>query len=115
MLRHHSNWVELYTLIDKLVPPELTDPWHPEDPSDNAPLVSVSVRHLPDYAGMWDENPKKASNYMVNWFAGWACTKATQFKRFIVVHPWPIDDWLAAYKHIEFVTPAEYGNLTQGI
>lgn len=78
-------------------------------------MVSLGARLFPNYAKMWEANPKEASNYMVNWFAGWACTKATEFKRFIVVHPWRNEDWLSAYKHIEVVKPAEYGDLAQGI
>ena len=106
---------ELYIVFKKLVPLRLTVSSDPDRPSEYAPVLPLSSKELPRHGHLWEQNPKEASNSMVNWFAGWACKNALRFKRFIVVHPWHNDEWASSYKHVEFTTPSDYGKLTQGM
>jgi len=90
------------------VPPELEDPWNWPNPSEEALLVSVPPEQLPQYHELWQRDEKAASDFMVNWFAGWACTQVMSWRRFVAVHSVDRQDWKDAYRHLDLVTPEKY-------
>ncbi|OCK85322.1 hypothetical protein K432DRAFT_421915 [Lepidopterella palustris CBS 459.81] len=99
--------VYLYERLSALVPPELEDPFDPPNPSEEALLLSVSPQELPHHHALWQKDEIQATETMVEWFAGWACTQATNYRRFIVVHVTKRLDWLDRYNHLVDVVTSD--------
>ena len=75
-------------------------------PSDEA---SVVWEDIPGYDVPGGRNP---TEHLVEWFAGWAMTRATQFRKFIVVVPdmetGRPDEKLTGWGHLDVVTAKEF-------
>ena len=103
-----SSRIRLYEKLSELVPPELQDPMDPPNPSKDSSLVSASPKELPHYHALWEQDERRATDFLVKWFAGWACTQATKYRRFVVVHPMNKPEWTDRYNHIlDVATPEE--------
>lgn len=84
--RKDARWFALYEAVCKLLPPEAMDPWDPENPLSTALVVSVPPELLPSFNGLWEKNETEATDYMVNWFAGWSVLHASRYRKFMVCH-----------------------------
>lgn len=114
-----NRWWELYKMVARLCPQEDEDPWDLSQPLPHSSLVSISPELLPAFQKMWETNPTAATDFMVNWFAGWAIMNAHQFRRFEICHvpdlagdvmldPEAIADprgWSKKYQHLDVSLP----------
>ncbi|KAK4631977.1 hypothetical protein CLAFUW4_03364 [Fulvia fulva] len=83
--RQDERWMQLYDAICRLCPPDDEDPFDPGGiPSPTSNLVSVPPEHLPSFDGIWEKDETTATDYMVNWFAGWAVLNASKYRRLVV-------------------------------
>lgn len=92
------RWVRLLEAICDLCPDDKQDPNHPGNPSEEADLISIPAEQLPTFQTLLETDKAKATDFVVNWFAGWACMNASKFRRFSVCHEepgtgkWELDD-----------------------
>ncbi|KAF2840348.1 hypothetical protein M501DRAFT_697450 [Patellaria atrata CBS 101060] len=93
---------ETYQELEKLAPPQLQVKSSPLNPGPLASLVSERVEFWPAYPEMWKKDRTKATECLVEWFAGWACCEVTNFRRFIVVHTVDKPNWRKQYQHLHF-------------
>lgn len=122
-----SRWTNLYLAICKLCPDDEKDPWDPPNPRPSSLLESVPTSHLPSYETKWEDNPEVATDYLVNWYAGWGVANAGNYGRFIVCHeakmggkrsfdenrrhePGEADPrhWAEEYQHLAVMTPNDW-------
>ncbi|EME48149.1 hypothetical protein DOTSEDRAFT_21857 [Dothistroma septosporum NZE10] len=83
--RQDERWMQLYDVICRFCPPEDEDPLDPEgNPSPTSNLISIPREHLPSFDRLWEKDETASTDYMVNWFAGWAVLNASKYRRFIV-------------------------------
>jgi hypothetical protein len=79
----------LLTEIWKLCPIEKENEDYPGHPSENADVISLAPEQLPTFQALLQSDRAKATDYIVNWFAGWAFMNASNFRRFTVCHEEP--------------------------
>lgn len=79
----------LLTEIWKLCPIEKENEDYPGHPSENADVISLAPEQLPTFQALLQNDRAKATDYIVNWFAGWAFMNASNFRRFTVCHEEP--------------------------
>lgn len=79
----------LLEAIWNLCPADKEDERSPGNPSDKADLVSIPPEQLPTFSDLLQTDRARATDYIVNWFAGWACLNAGNFRRFTVCHEEP--------------------------
>ena len=123
--RHHdkSDRLKLYLIFDEM----MTDK-RPLDESDKPSqpfVVSPPVAEMPEYAKLWDANEANATDYLVEYFAGWCLLEKESFRRFMVIHqakdapdytPGGIRNhqaevWMEKYQHINIYTPEKWKKL----
>jgi hypothetical protein len=75
--------------IWKLCPIDEEDEHYPGSRSEKSDLISLAPEQLPTYQTLLEVDRKKATDYIVNWFAGWAFMNANKFRRFTVCHEEP--------------------------
>lgn len=79
--------------ICKLCPVDKEDEQYPGNPSEQSDLVSLAPEQLPTYQTLLQTgdtaSTAKATDYLVNWFAGWSFMNASKFRRFTVCHEEP--------------------------
>jgi hypothetical protein len=73
----------------KLCPIDKEDEQFPGSRSEKSDLISLAPEQLPTYETLLQVDRKKATDYIVNWFAGWAFMNASKFRRFTVCHEEP--------------------------
>jgi hypothetical protein len=73
----------------KLCPIDKEDEQFPGSRSEKSDLISLAPEQLPTYETLLQVDRKKATDYLVNWFAGWAFMNASKFRRFTVCHEEP--------------------------
>ncbi|KAL1311071.1 hypothetical protein AAFC00_001280 [Neodothiora populina] len=79
----HKNRLELLHIVLGLLPDKTIDPFiSPEPPR----LISPPSAEMPDYIGKWDYDEESATNWLVEWLAGWCISERESFRRFTVVH-----------------------------
>ncbi|KAL2353311.1 hypothetical protein BJ546DRAFT_118264 [Cryomyces antarcticus] len=100
--------IKLYLAMDTIAPPSATDPNDPSNPLPEARLVSIPPSTLSKHAQLWKDDEQKANDYIVNWFAGWACTQVTNFRRFFVIHTEVETNWKRKYAHLQVMTTDGY-------
>ena len=118
----------LLTEIWKLCPIEKENEEYPGHPSENADVISLAPEQLPTFQALVQTDRVKATDYIVNWFAGWAFMNASKFRRFTVCHEEPgtgekvLDkdynlvtkgiadprDWGKAFKYLLVKTPDQW-------
>lgn len=96
-------WAAIYVMVDKLTSPDETpdparskpgspDSLHRQDASssitdrDQCLVISPPLDDLPDYPAMWERDQESATDYLVQWFAGWGVFERERFRRFAVLH-----------------------------
>jgi len=79
----------LLTEIWKLCPIEKEDERYPGHPSEDSDIISLAPEQLPTFQNLLQTDRAKATDYIVNWFAGWAFMNASKFRRFTVCHEEP--------------------------
>lgn len=79
----------LLQAIWDLCPFEKEDDVYPGNPSEESDLVSLAPEQLPTFQDLLRTDRAKATDYIVNWFAGWSFMNATKFRRFTVIHEEP--------------------------
>ncbi|CAK3854794.1 hypothetical protein AC579_10275 [Lecanosticta acicola] len=84
--KQDARWVKLYAAICELCPVEAEDPWNPPRLLPSSSLVSASPEELPGFQGLWEKDETAATDFMVNWFAGWAVYHAHRYRKFEVCH-----------------------------
>ena len=84
--RPDDRWLQLYHAICELCPPDYEDPYDPPNPAPQSLLVSFPPEELPSFLGLWEQDPEKATDVMVEWFAGWSVLNAKVFRKFVVCH-----------------------------
>jgi chromo domain-containing protein 1 len=97
----------LLTEIWKLCPIEKENEEYPGHPSENADVISLAPEQLPTFQTLLQTDRAKATDYIVNWFAGWAFMNASKFRRFTVCHEEPGTG--------EKVLDKDYNLVTKGI
>jgi hypothetical protein len=75
--------------IWKLCPIEKEDERYPGHPSESADVISLAPEQLPTFQTLLQTDRAKATDYIVNWFAGWAFMNASNHRRFTVCHEEP--------------------------
>lgn len=78
------------------------------NPVEWAKLVSPDSSSMPWYKKTWEDNPRVATDSLVEWFAGWACTQAAELRRFIVVSSASNAEWAKKYQHLEILTVEDF-------
>ena len=76
----------LYEALCRLCPVEDEDPHDPPNPASTSMLISVPPDTFPRIEKLWEKDESAATDYMVNWFAGWSVMNASRFRKFIVCH-----------------------------
>lgn len=79
----------LLNAIWSLCPFDQEDETYPGNPSEDSDLISLAPEQLPTFQALMQTDPAKATDYVVNWFAGWAFVNASKFRRFTVCHEEP--------------------------
>ncbi|GAB7327234.1 hypothetical protein MBLNU13_g11132t2 [Cladosporium sp. NU13] len=79
----------LLTEIWKLCPIEKENEENPGHPSEDADVISLAPEQLPTFQALLQTDRAKATDYIVNWFAGWAFMNASNSRRFTVCHEEP--------------------------
>ncbi|TKA63809.1 hypothetical protein B0A49_07744 [Cryomyces minteri] len=100
--------IKLFLAMDTIAPISATEPNDPPNPLPEARLVSIPPSTLPKHAQLWNDDEQKANDYIVNWFAGWACTQVTNFRRFFVIHTEVETNWKRKYAHLQVMTTDGY-------
>ncbi|KAF2810741.1 uncharacterized protein BDZ99DRAFT_570065 [Mytilinidion resinicola] len=88
---------------NELVPAQYIDPLYGDQyvPNKCAQVISWAPTNWPDYHTLWEENPAKATDELVDWFADDICTsEASHYRRFIVCHTFKMSKWLGEYAHL---------------
>ncbi|PPJ56995.1 hypothetical protein CBER1_00594 [Cercospora berteroae] len=117
----HERWLRLYGAVCDLCPPEMEDGEESPNPLPNANLISVDPELLPSFDGLWEKDEAAATDFMINWFAGWALLNTSRFRRFVVCYlpraassnedPKEVANdiesrgWTEKYQHISVLTP----------
>ncbi|KAK3671718.1 hypothetical protein LTR78_008451 [Recurvomyces mirabilis] len=94
LLEHHTRpddtvdacWIDLYSAVNELCPPEDEDLEEPSTPLPESYLVSIPARQMPTFMGLTNTDSEAAADLLVQWFAGWAVENAPNFRRFVVCH-----------------------------
>ncbi|KAK3067469.1 hypothetical protein LTR53_015652 [Teratosphaeriaceae sp. CCFEE 6253] len=81
-----DRWLRLYYDICRLCPPDDEDPYNPPNPAPQSHLISAPPEELPSLAGLWEQDPQRATDSMVEWFVGWSVLNASRFRKFVVCH-----------------------------
>ncbi|KAK4550560.1 hypothetical protein LTR36_000139 [Oleoguttula mirabilis] len=84
--RPDARWLELYESVCKLCPAEAEDPYDLPNPLPSSNLISIPAEELPSFYGLWEQDEEKATDMMVEWFAGWSVLNADKFRRFFVCY-----------------------------
>jgi len=122
LVQQHSSerdtrWLELYASICQLCPPEAEDIYNLPNPLDSSLLISSPPENLPSFYEALEQDEAKATDLMINWFAGWSVLNAKDFRRFVVcyepkganfvVNQVDPDSrgWTKRYQHIGVQTP----------
>ncbi|KAK5118605.1 hypothetical protein LTR85_008070 [Meristemomyces frigidus] len=84
--RPDARWLELYESLCTLCPPDAEDPYDLPNPLPSSNLVSIPAEELPSFYGLWEQDEERATNKMVEWFAGWTVLNADKFRRFFVCY-----------------------------
>ena len=75
--------------IWKLCPMDKEDERYPGNPSEDADLISLAPEQLPTFQTLLQTDRARATDYIVNWFAGWSFMNASKYRRFTVCHEEP--------------------------
>jgi hypothetical protein len=93
------RWLKLLHAVWDLCPFERQSMFHPGNPSKEADMVSEPPDMMPTHQDYLDKGDKAgATDWIVNWFAGWAFINAAEYRRFTVCHEepdtgkWELDD-----------------------
>jgi hypothetical protein len=116
--------MRLYSDICALCPPEEEDPDDLPNPLPESNLVSPPPSELPGFSGVWEQDPARCTDMMVDWFAGWSMLNLRSFRKFVICYESaetekridvygqtrydPLDDpkgWSKKYQHIGVVRP----------
>ena len=75
-------------------------------------IVSEPIEFPPKYAALWEEDEAKATEWLVNWFAGWCLLQRTRFRRFTIITTNEKSEAAInrykLYQHIVVWTPERY-------
>lgn len=81
-------------------------------------IVSPPVEEMPSYPPMWDTDQGKATDYLVNWFAGWCVGEKERFRRFAICHRGrdgahaeadrAAKSWMKEYQHVRVLSPSQW-------
>jgi chromo domain-containing protein 1 len=112
-----SRWVKLYDAVCQLCPADDEDTEDLFDESlSTSYLVSIAPELLPSFEGLWERNEEQATEFMVNWFAGWSVENADMFKKFYIAHEprsttleLGVDPkgWASRYQHLAVRRPKD--------
>jgi hypothetical protein len=121
--------LKLLEAVWDLCPDDKQDMFYPGNPSKDADMVSEPAELMPTHQALFETERTKATDYVVNWFAGWAFMNAANYRRFTVCHEEPgtgragLDDnynvvtvetesdprgWAKEYSYVLFMTPDEW-------
>jgi hypothetical protein len=75
--------------ICDLCPFNQEDELYPGNPSEKSDLVSLAPEQLPTFQTLLQVDLKRATDYIINWFAGWAFMNTDKVRRFTVCHEEP--------------------------
>ena len=121
--------LKLLHAVWDLCPDDKQDMFYPGNPSKDADMVSAPAELMPTHQALFEKDQAKATDYVVNWFAGWAFMNAANYRRFTVCHEepgtgkWGLDDnynkviveaesdprgWAKEYSYLLFMTPDEW-------
>ena len=123
------RWMALLMAIWELCPADKDDEEYPGNPSETADLISIPAEQLPTFQALLETNKAKATDYVVNWFDGWAYMNASNYRRFTVCHEepgtgsWGLDEnynkvlvgaeadprgWAKEFNHVLVTTPEQW-------
>jgi hypothetical protein len=75
--------------IWNLCPIDKEDDRYPGNPSEDSDLISLAPEQLPTFQILLQTDRARATDYIVNWFAGWSFMNASKYRRFTVCHEEP--------------------------
>lgn len=81
-----DRWLRLYRVITRLCPPDFEDAEDLGNPLPSSYLISMPLKSLPSFEGLWERNETAATDMMVEWFAGWSVLHANRFRRIMVCY-----------------------------
>jgi hypothetical protein len=123
------KWLKLLHGVWDLCPDDKQDMFYPGNPSKDADMVSEPPELMPTHQDLFEKDRAKATDWIVNWFAGWAFMNAANFRRFTVCHEEPgtgkveLDEnynsvlvgaesdprgWAKEYSYVLFRTPDQW-------
>lgn len=82
--RSDERWSRLFKAVYDMCPPELDLDYAPGNPGENCDIVSVPPEDLPTFAELEKTDEAAAADFIVNWYAGWAISNATDIRRFTI-------------------------------
>jgi hypothetical protein len=121
--------LKLLEAVWDLCPDDKQDMFNPGNPSKDADMVSEPAELMPTHQALFETEPAKATDFAVNWFAGWAFMNAANYRRFTVCHAESgtgkpgLDEnynkvtvdaesdprgWAKEYSYVMFMTPDEW-------
>jgi hypothetical protein len=84
------RWLKLLHAVWDLCPFDKQSMFHPGNPSKEADMISEPPDMMPTHQTLLDKGDKAAAtDWIVNWFAGWAFMNAAEYRRFTVCHEEP--------------------------
>ncbi|KXT05919.1 hypothetical protein AC578_378 [Pseudocercospora eumusae] len=106
-----ARYNELYKAVCTLCPADDEEDGS-GNPSPDSNLISVNPDLLPSFEGKWEKDPAAATNFMVDWFAGWSASNATRYRKFMICYEASEDGevsidpagWTSKYQHIGVVS-----------
>lgn len=122
--RQDDRWLRLYEAMCRLCPYEDEDPFDRPNPLPDFNLVSLSPELFPNYEELWKKDEAAATEFLVEWFAGWTMENIGKLRKLHVLYEpkggfrsimdsarkWPVEDptgWTKKYQHIWFQRPED--------
>ncbi|TKA24007.1 hypothetical protein B0A50_06898 [Salinomyces thailandicus] len=84
--REDPRWMRLYSKICSLCPTDVEDSTNPSRLLPSSNLISLPPEELPSFEGLWERDEARATEMLVNWFAGWSMANLQSFRRFFVCY-----------------------------
>ncbi|KAL9097707.1 MAG: hypothetical protein Q9165_000033 [Trypethelium subeluteriae] len=114
---------DLFQISDELeqLPSSVDSAKRADKPIDVAPrqpplVVSPDPATMPEYADTWESDPVKATEWLVEWYAGWLLGQVEIARKFYIVYSRAelaaSKDWKERYQHLDVFSMNKFATTT---
>lgn len=87
--RTDDRWLRLLDVVRQMTPPEFDLDHAPGNPGEKSDIVSLPPEQLPTFGELWQTDQDAATDFIVNWYAGWSILNAENIRRFTICNETP--------------------------